>query len=548
MQIVKNLVSNALKFTNQGEVEVDFVPTPEQTKFRSAVLTSQNTCCIKISDTGVGIPEEKLELIFEAFQQADGSISRKFGGTGLGLSISRELIKLLGGEIQLESRVNQGSSFYVYLPVEKSLQILATHAPDKTVKTEAKKTKKEPVSEIELPTLVPFLDDDRNETGEGHTVLIIDPSKEQTQKLMQQAREKKYKVIVSSTIRDGITLAEKYKPKAVMLAVELASGNSKDYIQLKNHKLLGKLPVHLISPIEHDVEEEHSELKTLETIEFSDALKSLDKHLDGSLKKMLIIEDNLQTRELIKTLLFDFDLTIVEAELAEQAYQLMNNDSFDCIILDLGLPDYSGKELLEKLKSNNVPIPKVIVYTGKEMSREEIKELESFTNTIILKGLKSDERLMDEVTLFLHQVSNKIPGIKSKPALANDDSIFKGKKVLVVDDDIRNVFALGQMLEEREMIVSEADNGQSALDTLKHNQDFDLILMDVMMPVMDGYEAMQIIRKTKGIKDIPIICLTAKAMKEDQENALKNGANDYLPKPLDEEKLFSMLKIWLYKN
>ncbi|MCE4565386.1 response regulator [Maribellus sp. CM-23] len=549
MQVVKNLVSNAFKFTSKGKVAVDFLPTPVTTKFRSTGLTTENTCCIKISDTGVGIPQEKLESIFEAFQQADGSISRKFGGTGLGLSISRELIKILGGEIQLESVVNQGSSFYVYLPVEKSQQVQTIEAGSKPAKKEeVKKVEKEIVADNGQATLLPYLEDDRNETGNEQTVLVIHPAKEQAQKLMQQAREKKYKVIVSPTIRDGIALAEKYRPKAVMLAVELATGNRQDYLKLKNHKLLGKLPVHVISPIEHDLEKEQSELKTLETIEFADALKSLEKHFDSSLKKMLIIEDNLQTRELIKTLLFDFDLTIIEAGLAEQAYQLMKNDSFDCIILDLGLPDYSGKELLEKLKSSNIPIPKVIVYTGKEMSQQEIKELESYTNTIILKGIKSDERLMDEVTLFLHQVSQNIPGIKTKTTLANDDLIFKGKKVLVVDDDIRNVFALGQMLEEREIIVSEADNGQSALDILKHNHDFDLILMDVMMPVMDGYEAMQIIRQTKEIKNIPIICLTAKAMKEDHENALKNGANDYLAKPLDEEKLFSMLKIWLYKN
>ncbi len=548
MQIVKNLVSNALKFTTKGKVEVEFIPTPEETKFRSQDLTNKNTCCLKISDTGVGIPEEKLELIFEAFQQADGSISRKFGGTGLGLSISRELIKMLGGEIQLESIVNQGSSFYVYLPVENDQQTSSDQLSIETPKPEVKTPKEETKPSKLQQTTTPYLEDDRDKTEDGQTVLIIHPQKEQAQKLMQQVREKKYKVIVSASIRDGIVLAEKYKPKAIMLAVELTASNRQDYLKLKNHKLLGKLPVHVISPIEQDIDEEQSELKTLETTEFSDALKSLDKHFNSSLKKMLIIEDNLQTRELIKTLLFDFDLTIVEAELAEQAYQLMSNDSFDCIILDLGLPDYSGKELLEKLKSNNITIPKVIVYTGKEMSQQEVKELESYTNTIILKGLKSDERLMDEVTLFLHQVTKNTPEIKSKPALASDDSIFKGKKILVVDDDIRNVFALGQMLEEREMTVFEADNGQSALDILKNNQDFDLILMDVMMPVMDGYEAMRIIRQTEEIKDIPIICLTAKAMKEDHENALRNGANDYLSKPLSEEKLFPMLKIWLYNN
>ncbi len=548
MQIVKNLVSNALKFTKKGKVAVDFIPTPEKTKFKSAKLNAQNTCCVKVSDTGVGIPREKLESIFEAFQQADGSISRKFGGTGLGLSISRELVKMLGGEIQLESRVNEGACFYVYLPVEESQQspVLQPSTKVLEVKTE------EPEQEINLnkneQNLVSFLEDDRNETRNGQTVLVIHPSKKQAQKLMQQAREKNFRVIVSPTIGEGILLAEKYTPTAIMLAVKLANSNHPEYLKLKNHRLLGKLPVHVISPIEHDSNEEQSELKTLETIEFSDALESLENHFNSSLKKMLIIEDDSQTRKVIKTLLHDFQLIITEAEQAEEAYQKLSNDSFDCIILDLGLPDYSGKELLEKLKRNHISVPKVIVYTGKEMSQQDIKELKSYTDTIILKGIKSDERLMDEVTLFLHQVSKNISGTKSKPTLANDDTIFKRKRILVVDDDIRNVFALGQMLEEREMEVVEADNGQVALDILKKDQNIDLILMDVMMPVMDGYEAMQIIRQTRGIKNIPIICLTAKAMKEDHENALKNGANDYLSKPLNEEKLFSMLKIWLYKN
>jgi len=214
----------------------------------------------------------------------------------------------------------------------------------------------------------------------------------------------------------------------------------------------------------------------------------------------------------------------------------------------LGLPDYSGKVLLEKLKANQIAIPKVIIYTGKEISQVELKSLNAFTNTIIIKGLKSDERLMDEVTLFLHQVSKSIPEHKTKNSSADVDILFKGKKILVVDDEIRNVFALGKILEDREIEVLDAENGQVAIDVLKANSGIDLILMDVMMPVMDGYEAMRIIRKTPELQHIPIICLTAKAMKEDHENALSNGANDYLSKPLNEDKLFAMLKIWLYKK
>ncbi len=549
MQILKNLLSNAFKFTSTGSVSVDFMTTPAQTVFRSKKLSAANTCCIRISDTGVGIPPEKLESIFEAFQQADGSISRKFGGTGLGLSISRELIRMLGGEIQLESKVGKGSSFFVYLPSEQGIINNAETPAKEPVAIENIKPAVSPTETIkEEPLLSPFIDDDRNAELNGRTVLVIHPSKQQAGKFLQQARSKDFQVIVAPNIAEGIILAEKFPPKAIMLAVEYAYKNNQDYQKLKSHHLTSKLPVHVITPIDYDGTEEQAELKTLETMEFADALKSLESHFSKPLRKMLIVEDNIITRSVIKTMLNDLNLEISEAQIAEEAFQVLSKESFDCVILDLGLPDYSGKELLEKLKSNSIAIPKVFVYTGKEMSSEEIKELNHYTDTIILKGIKSDERLMDEVTLFLHQVSKRIPEAKAKPAIASDESLFKGKKILVVDDDIRNVFALGQILEERDIEVIEADNGQVAIDMLKENKNVDLVLMDVMMPVMDGYEAMRIIRNTPDIKDIPIICLTAKAMKEDHENALKNGANDYLSKPLNEEKLMSMLKIWLYKN
>ncbi|WP_299579463.1 response regulator [uncultured Sunxiuqinia sp.] len=551
MQVLKNLLSNAFKFTSQGQVAVYFMGSCPQTQFRSAGLQPENTCCIQVSDSGVGIPAEKLEAIFEAFQQADGSISRKFGGTGLGLSISRELIRMLGGEIQLESQVGKGSVFYVYLPVHAGMDAISEPVKFAQPKVaniqEASETI--PVSHpISDPILTPFIDDDRNDSLNGQTVLVIHPSKAQAEKFLQQARAKDFRVIAAANIPDGIILAEKFHPKAIMLAVEFANTADADYQKLKTHRLLGKLPVHVITPIDYNESEEQGELKTLETIEFADALKSLDSHFASPLKRMLIVEDNAVTRSVIKTMLFDLDLEISEVEMAHEAFDLLSRETFDCVILDLGLPDYSGKALLEKLKEHKIAIPKVIVYTGKEMSQEEVRELNAYTDTIILKGIKSDERLMDEVTLFLHQVSRQIPGKKTKPAITNEEALFKGKKIMVVDDDIRNVFALGQILEEREIEVVDAENGQVAIDLLQEDPQVDLILMDVMMPVMDGYQAMHIIRNTPKIKDIPIICLTAKAMKEDHENALKNGANDYLSKPLDEGKLFSMLKIWLYRN
>ncbi|HZL10652.1 MAG TPA: response regulator [Prolixibacteraceae bacterium] len=550
MQILKNLLSNAFKFTSSGSISVDFMSTPQGVKLKTSGLNSDNTCCIRVSDTGVGIPAEKLEAIFEAFQQADGSISRKFGGTGLGLSISKELIRMLGGEIQLESKVNTGSSFFIYLPTPIiSKSVLPDDLPVQSNALADQTSVQKPTDETkQYAAEAPFINDDRDKSMNERTVLIIHPSRQQAEKFLQQARSKNYRAIVAPTIQDGIILAEKYHAGAIMLAAEFANVKNPNYQKLRTHSLIGKLPVHLITPVNFEGTVEHAGLQTLETIGFSDALTMVDRHFISHSKRILVIEDNAITLKIIRHLLSKLDIQLEEANLAEQAFGILTREKFDCIILDLGLPDYSGKALLEKMKENNIAIPKVIVHTGKDMSNEEIKDLKIYTDTIILKGIKSDERLMDEVTLFLHQVSKTIPGVKMKTSTADEDVLFKGKKILVVDDEIRNVFALGKLLEERDIEVLQAENGQIAIDLLIENKQIDLVLMDVMMPVMNGYEAMRIIRNTPEIKNIPIICLTAKAMKEDYENALKNGANDYLSKPLREDKLFAMLKIWLYRK
>jgi len=354
-------------------------------------------------------------------------------------------------------------------------------------------------------------------------------------------------VIVAGTIPDAILLAEEFHPRAVMLEDELAN-DKQGYELLRSNSVIKKLPIHIITPIEYNGSAGETELQTIENIELADALISSDDVDASTVRKILVVEDDFATRLIIRNLLSDLNVIIEESGLASEAFQKLSNERFDCIILDLGLPDYSGKELLEKLKINGIIIPKVIIYTGKEISKEEHRNLGNYTNAIILKGLKSDERLMDEVTLFLHEVSKTIPDFMIKNTSADEESLFKGKRILIVDDEIRNVFALGKILEERDIEVFEAENGQVAIDLLMENKNIDLVLMDVMMPVMDGYEAMRMIRKTREIQNVPIICVTAKAMKEDFENALKNGANDYLSKPVNVEKLFAMLKIWLYKK
>ena len=550
MQILKNLLSNAFKFTKEGHVKVDFIIPAQNVKFNNPSLAAGNVCCITIEDSGVGIPAEKLEAIFEAFQQADGSISRRYGGTGLGLSISRELIRMLGGEIQLQSKVNEGSVFSVFLPVINPQIIAETVINAQSLSSKELVEKLPETNNAENDAIIKlpwFVSDDRYEAGNDNVILIIHPSKQQAERYTQQVRAKNYRVIVSDTISDGVLLAEKFHPLAIMLAVELTN-DPRSYHLLKSNPLIRKLPVHIITPIEYAGSLDEDELRTIDNIEISNALETLKNNFLALSRKILVIEDDTITQKIISDLLSQLDIKIEVASFAEEAFNMLSNESFDCMILDLGLPDYSGKELLEKLRANYIPLPKVIVYTGKEISKEEHKKLSAYTDTIILKGLKSDERLMDEVTLFLHQVSRTIPDHKIKVPSLEGDNLFKGKKILVVDDEIRNVFALGKILEEWDIEVLEAENGKIAIDMLKSVPGIDLVLMDVMMPVLDGYEAMRIIRKSDEIKNIPIICLTAKAMKEDYENAIQNGANDYLSKPVNEDKLFAMLKIWLYKK
>ena len=550
MQILKNLLSNAFKFTKEGHIKVDFLIPSLDVQLTIPSLTRENVCCIRVEDTGVGIPNEKLEAIFEAFQQADGSISRKYGGTGLGLSISRELIRMLGGEIQLQSKINQGSVFSVFLPIN-NLRRNSGEAIHSSRDASGKLAEKNPL--IELPeskgdiNLPWFLADDRDKADNDNTILIIHPAKQQAEKYIQQVRAKNFKAIVAETISNGILLAEKFLPRAILLALEL-SNDTNSYHLLKSHSSIKKLPIHIITPLEYAGSVEEEEIRSVDNTEIDNVLETLKNDFLSPSRKILVIEDDPVTQKIIHDLLTPLDIKIEKAVFAEEAYKILSNESFDCIILDLGLPDYSGKELLEKLKALNIPLPKIIVYTGKEISKEEHKKLSTFTDTIILKGLKSDERLMDEVTLFLHQVSKTIPERKIKDLSTEGDKLFKGKKILIVDDEIRNVFALGKILEEWDIEVLEAENGEIAIELLKSVPGIDLVLMDVMMPVLNGYEAMKIIRETDNIKNIPILCLTAKAMKEDYENAIRNGANDYLSKPVNEEKLFALLKIWLYKK
>ncbi|SHI55545.1 PAS domain S-box-containing protein [Tangfeifania diversioriginum] len=559
MQIIKNLLSNAFKFTSDGKIKVKFGLPATSDQFTNQNLMRENSCFVSVEDTGVGIPADKLKAIFEAFQQADGSISRKFGGTGLGLSISKQLAQVLGGEIQVESTEGKGSLFTVFLPLDKKLvgakaETAKTASPEnsqnQTTETATKETQKneqyEPApSEIKDEEAPFFIDDDRDSDLQRLTVLIIHNQKEKAKDLTELSHKRNFNVIAAKNISDGIKLSEIYSPQAIIISAEL--NETKEFENLKNNPVTKKLPVHFVSRIEDSVLENIEELKTPESGHFSNSSNRIESRFSKKFNQVLVVEDDEITRESIHLLFEDKDIIIHEAKTAQQAYDLIAAKSFDCVILDLGLPDYSGKELLNKLKAENIEIPNVIIHTARDLDQKELRELHKYSDSVVIKGVKSEERLMDEVTLFLHQVENTSPKKHTVSADETTNAGFKGKKILVVDDDIRNVFALAQILEEREMEVIEAENGKVAIDVLKENPDTDLVLMDIMMPVMDGYEAMEAIRKTPVIKKIPIITLTAKAMKEDYQKAIFSGANDYISKPVDVDKLLSLLKIWLFK-
>jgi len=536
-QILKNLLSNAFKFTSQGSVIVRMEKVLDNQTFWREDLKNTETCAFIVSDSGVGIPANKKDAIFEAFQQADGSTSRQYGGTGLGLSISKELARMLGGEIHLESEVGNGSTFSLLVPVHQ------TQNADLDSSTEDISDNSEKA--VILPI---FIDDDRDiPHSENSIVLIIHPNLVEATSLYYKVHESNFQAIVASNIKDAIVLIEAHHPSSIIVGIEFLMQNGKQSLDgLRNHPFASKLPIHIINPVEGMREHIGNNVPTVDSTDLTHAIDKIRNQLFQASKKILVVEDNLSTRKVIKSLLIPTNVIIEEASTGIDAFNMIQSNPYDCIILDLGLPDISGYKILEKLKASNIKIPNTIIYTGSELSREEHRKLSKFTNSIILKGLKSDERLMDEVSLFLHQVATQIPDNPKINVTEIDDSIFKGKKILVVDDEIRNIFALGKILEDKDMQVLEAENGKIAVDVLKKNQNIDLVLMDIMMPEMDGYEAMDIIRKTPKINDVPIICLTAKAMKEDYQKAIASGANDYLTKPIDENKLFSMLKIWLY--
>lgn len=542
-QIIKNLLSNAIKFTQHGSITV------------SMRKDKDKSLAIDVKDTGIGIPPEKQKVIFEAFHQADGSTSRKYGGTGLGLSISRELAKLLGGEIKLSSKANEGSVFTLIIPLN-----LSGDQNDITPKFISTTSATRPVTIIhksEEFINYPGISDDRNDIQEtDKSLLIIEDDLKFAGILMKLANNKGFKVIVASSGEDGLLLAEKYLPKAIVLDLSLPGIDGATVLsELKDNPSLRHIPVHIISAMERTLDPIKAGaveylMKPIGKDQLEEAFLRMESFINRKMKNLLIVEDDQNSRKSIKVLIGNGDVKCYEAENGKAALDIIQNNDIDCIVLDLGLPDISGFELIKKLqKLKGAHVPPIIIYTGKDLSKEENDELQSFAETIIIKGVKSEDRLLDETALFLHRTANNLPINKKEiiTELYNNEAIFLSKKILVVDDDMRNIFALTKVLKEQGMEIVKAENGLKALEALEKHPDVSMILMDVMMPEMDGLEATRRIRAMHHYKDLPILILTAKAMKEDRKKCIDAGASDYISKPIELDRLLSLMKIWIKK-
>ena len=550
-QILKNLVSNAIKFTEQGTVAVVL---GEPAELHGAGGPREGIA-IRVRDTGIGIAAAEQKVIFEAFQQADGGTDRRFGGTGLGLSITRELVHLLGGRIALDSQPGQGSTFTVVLPARpEQTQPMPAAARSAPAPAAAEKPERpRPTARFEVEAV----EDDRDAIEQGDMViLIIDDDPAFARLLGKQCRAKGFKSLIAPTGEEGLKLASQHLPLGIVLDLKLPGMDGWSVLEvLKDDPCTRHIPVHIMSVEPADMTALKKGAvgfltKPLAREQIDAAFQKIASVSSQQVRRVLVVEDDAGLRRGLVDLIADSDVQVVEAASGGQTIEALRSTSFDCVVLDLGLPDMDGTELLKTLEADQeVAVPPVIVHTGRDISREEEMELRTFSESIIIKDVRSEERLMDEVSLFLHRVVEDLPDRKRKMItdLHDVDRLFKGKKVLIVDDDMRTAFALAKILNAKGVETIKAENGAKALRLLDENPDVDLVLMDIMMPVMDGYEAMRRIRAQDRFDGLPIIALTAKAMMGDQELCIQAGASDYLPKPLDENRLYSMMRVWLYR-
>ena len=554
-QILRNLLANALKFTERGEVSLHAFPS------------GGGGVAFAVKDTGIGIPPDQQDAIFEAFRQGDGSTHRRYGGSGLGLSISRDLARMLGGEVSVQSIPGQGSTFTVTLPATYTGRVRPAEPIESApaVAPLSARTPTMPALTAPQPPpgerLTPIaMDDDRERIKPGaRVILIVEDDVNFAAILRDLAREQGFQCVVTHTASDALLAARLYRPSGVLLDIQLPDHSGLGVLdQLKRDPQTRHIPVHVASIA--TVGQEALELgavgyamKPVKREDLMEALRRIEAKSAQQLRRVLIVEDDPNQRESIRHLLASEDVQITGVATATEAFAQLQQVTFDCMVVDLSLPDLSGYELLEKMaQQDDVSFPPVIVYTGRTLAREEEQRLRRFSRSIIIKDARSPERLLDEVTLFLHQVESDLPTDRQRMLRAARDreTLLDGRRILIVEDDARNIFALTSLLEPKGVRLEVARNGREALETLQRTQAkagtaVDLVLMDIMMPEMDGITAMQEIRKRPEWSKLPMIALTAKARKDDQEKCLAAGANDYIAKPLDVEKLLSLIRIWI---
>ncbi|HEX3338482.1 MAG TPA: HAMP domain-containing protein [Pseudolabrys sp.] len=552
-QVLKNLLSNAFKFTARGGVQLKVSAAPDGWTSTHPVLSqAQSVIAFEVADTGIGIPAEKQKIIFEAFQQADASTSRKYGGTGLGLAISRELSNLLGGEIQLRSTPGVGSAFTLYLPIAYAGPSVVTRPGGP-----GRAPVQAPAIVLPPERAIEQIPDDRDKIQPGDSILlIVEDDPHYARVLIDLAREKSFKVLVATRGADALELAKQYQPSAVSLDVFLPDMLGWSVLsQLKQNPLTRHIPVQIITL---DEDRHHGLARgafsfvtkptTMEGVEA--ALRRIKEYSTPRRKRLLVVEDNLAEQMSIAELLGHDDVEIETASTGRGALDSLRRRPADCVVLDLRLPDMTGFEVLEELGADQElsEVP-VVVFTGRELSAEEDARLHTMARSIVVKGVESPERLLDETALFLHRVVTELPLEKQRmlERLTTSDEDLVGRTVLLVDDDARNIFALSSILERRGMRVRTATTGKEAIQLIEANDDIAIVLMDIMMPEMDGYQTMEQIRKNADFRRLPIIALTAKAMKGDREKCLDAGASDYLAKPVNTEQLLSALRGWLHR-
>ncbi len=549
-QVLRNLLSNALKFTEVGGVSLEISATRDQLLFA-------------VRDTGIGIPASQHQLIFEAFRQADGASTRKFGGTGLGLSISRDLARLLGGDLSMSSEVSKGSTFTLGLPkryagassVTTVASVSSALAQPMPLRHRSPSHSEHAMAQAPIGA-APFADDRASITPQSRALLIIEDDIAFARVLSDLAHELEFEVMAATTAEDGLALARHYLPSAILLDVGLPDRSGLAVLDaLKRDPRTRHIPVHMASIDDFaqtalQMGATGYVLKPVEREKLVEAIKKLEAKFTQKLRRVLVVEDDALLRESTARLLAGEDVEVITAGTTAAALEQLEARTFDCMVLDLSLPDRSGLELLEEMsKSDQHGFPPVIVYTGRSLKPDEVHRIEKFSRSIIIKGARSPERLLDEVTLFLHQVESALPPERQRMLRdARDrESAFEGKKILIAEDDVRNVFALTSVLEPRGAKVIIARNGREAIDTIHQHPDIDLVLMDIMMPEMDGLQAMRALRAEHQFARLPIIALTAKAMQDDRDRCIAAGANDYIAKPLDVDKLLSLARVWIRK-